>query len=998
MLGRPRLIAPEAWPTGKELPGRALLDYFLGIDEATATPDGITLTHEVVAGLTETQARLVGLPPSIPHALQLQSMGRLDEQDFGLRIRWLKASGTPAILEQSGSIAREGEKTYRIPRVLMQILGAAEAFNTADTTSRAKRIEQWLPVQQALQAATGEDIQPDGYLEDLRIFHAGSLSLSVEMSKEQGVTFDPILFGRGLLRRQRQESFDLDPLADPAQDEDEGETRIGLDSLVDECDQLLPPELHEVFLRNRFDRDPECREAYPLERNTYLVLDEELRVALNLVKAKQSETQSERLAFLKNPRAAFADALGKDPNDHVVEGLFVETQQYADRVTGIGLWTPKVLPWLPTSPNTWLPEKIGFYIGGRTVEIAPERLEEIKVACEGAMQAGETTFSHQGVEDIPATEETLRAIEELRAVAAQLTVGKESPGEDTPTTPAKPEEPIRDRFALEQKDNIEELAYTLGLKARKPATELEPPSSLIDPNRLYPHQREGFDWMVKNWTAGRPGILLADDMGLGKTIQALAFAAWLHSHYEQASNAVRGPMLVVAPTALLRNWRSEHDRHLVGGGLGPIVELYGSAISGFRKESAGGRDVAAGHAVLDREKLSSASLILTTYETLANYHISFAAIHFPLVVFDEIQKLKTPTTINTHAAKTINADFVIGLTGTPVENNLTELWSIMDRLHPGLFADLRSFNQRFTPTDRGALQELRDILVRSVPPGSSVMLRRMKDTTNLGTALPPRHFKPKPANMSAVQAEAYATCVTEAKRAKEVGAAQRGSMLKVLQQMRSISLHPEHPLSVLGQPALYDRYIEQSARLRTAIDLLDDIHARREKALVFIEFREMQNVIADILRHRYKLQAMPSIINGQTPSARRQELVDEFQQRPHRQFDVMILAPRAAGVGLNITAANHVIHLSRWWNPAVEDQCNDRAYRIGQDKPVTVYYPIARHPAFGDSSFDVTLDRLLARKRDLSRDLLIPMETEDDYREMFESTIGPESENEGDSG
>jgi SNF2 family DNA or RNA helicase len=236
------------------------------------------------------------------------------------------------------------------------------------------------------------------------------------------------------------------------------------------------------------------------------------------------------------------------------------------------------------------------------------------------------------------------------------------------------------------------------------------------------------------------------------------------------------------------------------------------------------------------------------------------------------------------------------------------------------------------------------------------------------------------------QANAYENCVAEARTEQAMGAS-RGTMLKALHRMRGISLHPENPASVLGRPEAYDQYVGQSARLATAVKVLDEIFDRGEKALIFIEYREMQRVFADIVRHRFDLPELPAIINGQTPSKRRQELVSLFQEKPIGKFDAMILSPRAAGVGLNITAANHVIHLSRWWNPAVEDQCNDRAYRIGQEKEVTVYFPIARHPTFGDMTFDVKLDELFARKRALSRDLLLPAESESDYQEIFSQTV-----------
>lgn len=986
LIGRPRQTSFGDWPREAELPGRDLLTYLLDTEKAHRCNDSVVLSHAAVAGLDDEQAALLNLPPPIPYAIGLKSHGRLDQPEFAIEVRWLRYGTSPVHVRRTGAVAEDADRRYRLPATLLNIVEAVEAFSAADTHERDARIAKWLPIQEALEAATGALINPDGYLEDLRIFHASSLGLSVDIDADNGVTFDPVLFGRSSVRQQQGELFDEDPFADPAAYEEAESSVEGLDTLADEADSLLPPALNETFLRRRFDRDERCRSAYPLERNTYVVLDEPLRKALDVVKAKQGASSDERRAFLKNPRSAFASALQLEDDAPILRRLFVETEQFAERVTGIGVWQPKVLPWLPTTTNDWLPEKIGFTIDGRNVEVAPERLPELKKACEQALAGDKPNFKLPGIGELPANEETLSAIDRLAETAAQMERerGESRPAEEAPSEASDDEKPSA-RIALEEEDNLEELSYMLNLSPRASDLASEPPSGLIDPHRLFPHQLEGFEWMLKGWRSGRPGVLLADDMGLGKTVQTLAFACWLHAHYEQAQGGKRGPILIVAPTALLKNWRAEHDTHLKGGGFGPIIELYGGAVRSFRKPGETRRDVEVGRAVLDRESLGGASCILTTYETVANYHISLAGMRFPLVVFDEIQKLKTPTTINTHAAKTLNADYVVGLTGTPVENRLSDLWSIADRLHPGLLSDLRSFSRDYRADDVPSLRSLHELLVKP-DPASTFMLRRMKDATDLGKALPPRSFEELVRDMPDAQAKAYASCIAEARREREAGA-DRGMMLKVLHRLRGISLHPEHPAKVLGSPREYEPYVAKSARLSVAIETLDRLYKGGKKALVFIEFLEMQDLFAEIVRTRYDLSRRPAIINGQTPSARRHQLVSEFQTRPPGQFDIMILSPRAAGVGLTITAATNVIHLSRWWNPAVEDQCNDRAYRIGQDKEVTVYLPIARHPNFGDASFDVRLNGLLERKRALSRGLLVPTESESDYQEMFDGTV-----------
>ena len=191
-------------------------------------------------------------------------------------------------------------------------------------------------------------------------------------------------------------------------------------------------------------------------------------------------------------------------------------------------------------------------------------------------------------------------------------------------------------------------------------------------------------------------------------------------------------------------------------------------------------------------------------------------------------------------------------------------------------------------------------------------------------------------------------------------------------------------------PADADLFKEQSARLVSLFDILDELHGKGEKALVFLEDLDMQDLLAMMIQQRYQLERKPLQINGTVPGARRQEAVRKFQSSP-LAFDVMILSPRAGGVGLTLTAANHVIHLSRWWNPAVEDQCTDRVFRIGQEREVHVYVPLAKHPEIGESSFDYVLDRLLKRKRELSTKMLIPpVDEHTDLSEMGSVVQGAE--------
>jgi hypothetical protein len=301
----------------------------------------------------------------------------------------------------------------------------------------------------------------------------------------------------------------------------------------------------------------------------------------------------------------------------------------------------------------------------------------------------------------------------------------------------------------------------------------------------------------------------------------------------------------------------------------------------------------------------------------------------------------------------------------------------MDIIHPGHLADLKSFSSKYRPDDETALEQLHAALLDGTPESPAPMLRRMKADELEGLPEKKVHIRRRP--MPEVQARVYADIVTRAKQPES------GPMLETLHLLRGVSLHPIWPpaTEIKDQQA----FIGQSARLSETFAILDEIAARREKALIFLESLDLQEHLALIIKTRYSLKRRPMQINGEIGGERRQKLVDEFQAE-RSTFDVMILSPRAGGVGLTLTTANHVIHLSRWWNPAVEDQCTDRVYRIGQNQTVHVYYPMAVHPLFGDSSFDQLLNALLTRKRKLSERMFLPPVNLKDDQNWFAENLG----------
>lgn len=930
--------------------------------KALVEPDGsiARLRPSFIAQLSNADAVALGLPRGAPLSLSLSSRGSLTDSGFRVEARWVRQNGAPVFATRKGARVDFEGRPWRVVDPLHSLLDAVEELNAAAT--EPDRFARFAELKALLPDDIDTLVLSDGYIDALRISYAGAFSLSFD-AQDKGFTFDPVLFSRKLAGTANELGQVLDETAD----------------------SLLPARLQAVFAQ-RFRQSDGSRRAYLIGEGGIVYLDPALRPVLELVRRAQGSDAATRKAFAANPRRFIREILGpaSDTDEsgensaaaNALDELFVETQQFSARVKGIDVWQKPVLPWILPQANSWLPEKFGIRVGeegdATLFEVAPDQVHAALEAITAAIEAGAETveiLTTTGPETVPASQATREALEAIAELAS-------GPKSTAPNIDGEPQvdEPT-DRYFLQVSDNLETVAFApLAPKGREAtATPQDLPTTLQ--TVLKPHQEVGFQWLAASWRGRAPGVLLADDMGLGKTLQALTFLAWLR---EQPGN--RRPALIVAPTGLLANWAQEIELHVKPGALGPLVRAYGSGLA--RMRAAPGRDIDSGSTRLDASGWESCGVVLTTYETLRDYHFSFARTPFSTVIYDEAQKLKNPAAQVTVAAKTLNARLQIAMTGTPVENRLQDLWSILDVVHPSLLGSSREFEQSHQPNDLPQLQSLNDRLRKPVDGRPPVMLRRMKADHLPG--LPAKSEQTLPQDMPPTQARAYSAAVQRAIAGRGEGA-ERGRMLEVLQRLRSVSLHPYAPAP--GEDA--DAYIADSARLKATFQKLDEIAALGQKALIFCESLQMQAFLATSLQRRFGLRWRPACINGSMPGDRRQEAVRTFQERGPG-FDVMVLSPKAGGVGLTITAANHVIHLSRWWNPAVEDQSTDRAYRIGQKQDVTVYLPLAEHPDadLRDSSFDLRLNALLERKRRLSRDLLVPPETADDLSGLFDEVSG----------
>jgi SNF2 family DNA or RNA helicase len=456
-------------------------------------------------------------------------------------------------------------------------------------------------------------------------------------------------------------------------------------------------------------------------------------------------------------------------------------------------------------------------------------------------------------------------------------------------------------------------------------------SSRLLRGTLRPYQRDGLQWLHLLARLGL-GACLADDMGLGKTIQVLSLLLALK---EQAADAVK-PSLLVAPASLLANWVGEIDRFAPS--LKTIV-VHPSAASAERP-------AADGAAVL-----TGVDLVITSYGFLSRA-AWLGEIAWRLAVIDEAQAIKNPGAKQTRAVKQIKAEARIALTGTPIENRLGDLWSIFDFINPGLLGSGRefsSFAKQLAEREHNPYGPLRE-LVRPY------ILRRLKTDKSIIADLPDKTEMKVFCSLTRKQAALYQQAVGDMARQLEEadGMQRRGIVLALLMRLKQIC---NHPSQWLGDNAWADDDSGKFARLR---EITEEIAARQEKALVFTQFREITSPLAAFLAGVFGRSGL--VLHGETEVRKRKDLVRRFQEDEDVPFFVLSL--KAGGAGLNLTAASHVIHFDRWWNPAVENQATDRAFRIGQSKNVLVHKFVCR------GTVEDKIDALIESKRELAGDFL----------------------------
>ena len=513
---------------------------------------------------------------------------------------------------------------------------------------------------------------------------------------------------------------------------------------------------------------------------------------------------------------------------------------------------------------------------------------------------------------------------------------------------------------LQTADNIDEIGYEEE-RARLLRERFEDLSlAACFEAKLYNYQEEGYAWLrsLHDTSAERIGGLLADDMGLGKTVQVIALLS--HMHEEQRL----GPSLLVVPKTVIPNWQNEIGKFCSANLF--IVEHLG-----------------AGRAS-DHRALQHADIILTTYDTMVRDQLMLGKLELHILALDEAQYIKNYTTKRASAARAMNARVKLALTATPVENNLDELWSIMDFAQPGLLGTLTDFRDDFAvPLEIAAARGdgSEDAVARSLLMRVEEHYLRRTKAGVLSDELPSKYIHIEEVRMTDFQRRMYDSVRKHYIR--------RGSgALPAIRAMLDVCAHPlatsEKVLSALDEVndlreicANDALLVDASNKFTWLTEKLEEVKARNEKAILFSSFRRVQAMLKALVRSNFGVS--PAIINGDVSAGRRQDIVSRFNTRAG--FDVIILSAQAAGVGINVTGANHVFHMTREWNPAKENQATDRAYRIGQERDVHVYLPVTVYDDF--ETIDVRLHQLLESKQRLATNVIRPSkDLQVDWKEM----------------
>jgi SNF2 family DNA or RNA helicase len=466
---------------------------------------------------------------------------------------------------------------------------------------------------------------------------------------------------------------------------------------------------------------------------------------------------------------------------------------------------------------------------------------------------------------------------------------------------------------------------------------------------LRPYQRKGMNWLYFLRQYGF-GACLADDMGLGKTIQLIAYLLLVKERETES-----GPALIICPTSVLGNWQKELEK------FAPSLNVY----LHYGSNRAKGKEFTGLFQEVEKQKdpiklfePEQYDVVLTTYGLS---HLDFdelSTVNWGTIVLDEAQNIKNAATKQSRAIRKLRGKHHIALTGTPMENRLTELWSIFDFINKGYLGSLSRFQERFViPIEREHDEKKIEELRRLIRP---FLLRRTKKDEEVALNLPDKIEQKAYCPLTGEQAAIYEQIVRDTfdRIAELSGIQRRGLVLQLLGRLKQLCDHPALYLKEMNWASSED-LIKRSTKLEKLVEIFDTILAQHESGLIFTQYIGMGEIIQSVLEERYGVRV--PFLNGSTNKQQRDKMIAEFQ---NGDFPILLLSLKAGGTGLNLTTANHVIHYDRWWNPAVENQATDRAYRIGQTKFVHV------HKFIATGTLEEKIDAMLEKKQALNEEII----------------------------
>ena len=439
---------------------------------------------------------------------------------------------------------------------------------------------------------------------------------------------------------------------------------------------------------------------------------------------------------------------------------------------------------------------------------------------------------------------------------------------------------------------------------------------------LRPYQETGVSFLLRCRSLGF-GACLADDMGLGKTPQTIAY---LLSAKENGD--LNGPVLIICPTSIIGNWERELSRFAPG--LSCFIHHGSSRLKG--------------EAFLDKAK--SSDVIITSYALIPRDLQLLSSGSYSALVLDEVQNVKNPQTKQFQAVRALEADHRISLTGTPIENHLTELWALMETINPGYLGSLSAFQKMYaTPIEKGGAEEKAAELRRMIRP---FLLRRVKTDNSVISDLPEKMEMEIYCTLTHEQAALYQSTVNNLAHdiKSVVGIARKGRVLSALTRLKQICNYPENGPVAMVEPS-------RSGKVQRLVEMLEEVRDEGDAAIIFTQYATFAKDLAKTLHQSLEREVL--VMTGSTPRLKREEMISRFAKTDGPRFFVISL--RAGGTGLNLMRANHVFHIDRWWNPAVEDQATDRTYRIGQTKTVQVHMLITA------GTLEEQIHEMIARKR-----------------------------------